>query len=311
VPSLPTPKGRTLKQCAADFLTLHENLPHRAEDSLGVYTLITSGFLALTDATYPKDVTQDDVIRWHGWMRQTKKYGDRTCSNRYKSLRGFLRYCGLNPSSIIDAGTHKMLKQYTRKVVNTYTLEVVNTLIKHSMDENRALLWDFMYKTGLRDSEVQAVTRYDLHGLDTDAPMLHVKERDEYGRIKDAEERTVELHPSLVEPIKTWMKKHPTKVLLFGTVNDCPDTKMLLALKLTARRAGLNCGYCKGCLGSRNECREFTLHRFRRTFTTRLLRATGGDLRSVMARTGHSDLTSVMRYLEPAAHIRAAVATAF
>jgi integrase len=113
-----------------------------------------------------------------------------------------------------------------------------------------------------------------------------------------------------VEPLKAWLKANPKKVLVFGTINDKPDTKMLLALKLTARRAGLNCGHCKGCL-KHDECGEYTLHRFRRTYTTRMLRATGGDLRSVMARTGHSDLTSVMRYLEPSAEIRAAVASAF
>ena len=77
------------------------------------------------------------------------------------------------------------------------------------------------------------------------------------------------------------------------------------------RADGLNCGHCKGCLGKNNECREFTLHRFRRTYTTRMLRASGGDLRSVMERTGHSDLASVMRCLEPQAEFRAAVAQAF
>ena len=86
---------------------------------------------------------------------------------------------------------------------------------------------------------------------------------------------------------------------------------MLLALKVTARRTGLNCGQCRGCKSTRNECSEFTLHRFRRTYTSRLLKATGGDLRSVMLRTGHEDLESVMRYLAPAAGIRDAVAAAF
>ncbi len=227
-----------------------------------VYTQLTTSFLACCKVSYPEQVTKHDVIRWHGWMRDKKKYTDRTCANLYISLRGFLRYCQLNPGVLIPQGTHKLLKTYTKKTVNTYTPEVVAQLIEASTDQNRALLWDFAYKTGLRDSELQAVTRYDLHGLETENPMLHVKERDEYGNIKDAEEREIELHLSLVSPLREWLRNNPKRVLVFGTETDKPDTKMLKALKVTARRAGLNCGHCKGCKGKRYECGEFTLHRF-------------------------------------------------
>jgi integrase len=302
---------KTLKQLASAYLEMHHNLPHRADDSVRVYTHVTASFLNLCKVQYPKQVTKEDVIRWHGWMRNEKRYSDRTCANHYIALRGFLRYCGLRPGEFIPKGTHKLLKTYTQKIVNTYSPEVVVKLMEAATDDNRALLWDFLYKTGLRDSEAQMVTRYDIHGLDTAEPMLHVKERDEYGNIKDAEERKIELHSSLVPQINKWLKDNPQKVLLFGTAADKPDVRMLAALKRVARRAGLNCGHCKGCKGKYNECAEYTLHRFRRTYTTRMLRATGGDLRSVMQRTGHSDLASVMRYLEPSAQIRAAIAQAF
>ena len=147
-------------------------------------------------------------------MRNEEKYSDRTAANRYLALRGFLRYCGVEPGRIIPKGTHKLLKTYTKKVVNAYTPEVVQKLIDAATDEDKALLWEFAYKTGLRDSELQMVTRYDLHGLDTDEPILHVKERDEYGNIKDAEERKIELHPALVLKLRKWLEKNPRKVLL-------------------------------------------------------------------------------------------------
>lgn len=305
------PSRKTLKAFAADFVAMHRHLPHRSDDSVRVYTQITSSFVAATKARYPEDVTKEDVIAWHAALRNDLGYSDRTASDRYTSLRGFLRYCGVDPKQLIPKNIDKLLKKYTKKKVNTYTPVTIEKLIRASTDDDRALLWDFAYKTGVRDSELQMVTRYDLHGLDTDAPMLHVKERDEYGKIKDGEERKIELHPSLAAKLKQWLKDNPKKVLVFGTASDKPDKKMLKALKVTARRAGLNCGHCKGCLGEHNECREFTLHRFRRTYTTRMLRASGGDLRSVMERTGHSDLASVMRYLEPQAEFRAAVAQAF
>lgn len=307
----PEKAKKTLKLYAREFRAMHRSLPHRTDDSLRVNTQVTTSFLNLTKAVYPHQVRKEDVIAWHGWMRKELKYENRTCADRYLSLRGFLRYCGLNPSELIPVGTHKLLKAYTQRLVNTYTPEVIAELIKASNDENRKLLWDFFYKTGLRNSEVQMITRFDLHDLDTDNPMLHVVERDEYGNIKVGRERKLELHSTLVPRLQAWLKDHPTKVLVFGTETDKQDTKMLKALKITARNAGLNCGRCDGCKGKHNFCGEFTLHRFRRTYVTRMLRATKGDLRSVMARSGHVDLTSVMRYLEPAAHIREAVAQAF
>lgn len=304
-------RSRTLRQYAADFLKMHRNLPHRSDDSVRVYSMVTSSFIEQCEVAFPEKVTKDAVIQWHNWMRTQLAYSDRTASDRYMALRGFLSYCGVEPGRIIPKGTHKLLKTYTKKVVNAYTPEIVQKLIDAATSEHRALLWEFAYKTGLRDSELKMVTRHDLHGLDMGEPMLHVKERDEYGNIKDAEERKIELHPALVPKLQEWLNSNPGKRLLFGTAKDKPDTKMLLALKVTARRAGLNCGQCAGCKSMRNECKEFTLHRFRRTYTTRMLRATGGDLRSVMARTGHADLASVMRYLEPQARIREAVAAAF
>jgi integrase len=302
---------KSLKRYAADYLEMHRNLPHRSDDSLRVYTMVTESFIEQAKAVYPEQVTQEDVIRWYGWMQDEAKLCDRTRADRYLALRGFLRYCQLDPKQIVNRGIHQLLQKYTKKLPNQYTPEQVKKLIAASTSIDRALLWDFLYKTGVRDSEAQHITRHDLHGLDTDSPTLHIKERDYLGRIKDAEERVIELHPTLVEPVKRWLKQNPDKQLLFGTINDKPDTKMLLALKATARRAGLNCGRCAGCLSKRKECKDYTLHRFRRTYVSRMLVATHGDLRSVMLRSGHSDLTSVMRYLAPTGGIGKAIVNAF
>lgn len=303
-------KPKTLRQYADAFLTMHRNLPHRSDDSVSVYKRITSTFLAECKAKYPADVTQADIIGWYGWMKD-KGYSDRTRSNLYQSLRGFLRYCGLDPSKIIDRGTHTLLLKYTKRTPNMYDPDTVAKLIEAANDPNEALLWEFLYKTGVRDSEVRMVTRHDLHGLNSTNPVLHVRERCEYGLIKDAEERIVELHPTLVPKLAQWLKDNPKKQLVFGTDADKPNHKMLRTLKRTAKRANLNCGQCKGCKSKAQECREFTLHRFRRSYVTRMLVATGGDLRSVMKQTGHSDMDSVMRYIAPASQIRTALVQAF
>lgn len=120
---------KTLKQCAADFWEMHRNLPHRSQDSLGKYTKITSTFLAQSKGKYPDDVIEGDVIRWHGYLRQTLKHSNHYCADLYLSFRGFLRYCEIDPDKLIGKGTHKLLKTYTKKVPNTYTPEVVTKLI--------------------------------------------------------------------------------------------------------------------------------------------------------------------------------------
>jgi integrase len=174
-------KPKTLRQYAAEFIRMHKSLPHRSDDSVRVYTQITTAFLAQSKAGYPDDVTQADVIGWYGWMKD-KGYSDRTRSNLYQSLRGWLRYCGLDPSKVIDRGTHTLMLKYTKRTPNMYDAETVAKLIEHANDPDEALLWNLAYKTGLRESELRMLTRHDLHGLNTSSPILHVRERDEYGR---------------------------------------------------------------------------------------------------------------------------------
>ncbi len=70
-------------------------------------------------------------------------------------------------------------------------------------------------------------------------------------------------------------------------------------LKNLARKVKLNCGRCAGCRSKNRACGEYTLHRFRRTYITTLLR-NGVDLRTVQAYAGHKDIASMMRYLRPA-----------
>lgn len=310
-------KAKTLTSLATAFLEMHRNLPHRSNDSLSRYTLVTRTLLEQCRAKYPAQIKEDDVTRWAGHIQRELGYADRGRSNMYTSLRTFFRYCELDPAKLIGKGTHKLLKAYTKKRPDQYAAEQVSALIDAALNANEALLWDFAYKTGVRDSELKMITRHDLHGLNTSEPMLHVKERDEYGNIKDAEERKIELHPSLVPQLKKWLTENPKRILLFGTESDQPNDHLLRTLKRTAHRAKLNCGSCTGCkkFSERKHpdsgCGQFTLHKFRRTWGTQMLKATKGDLASVMERGGWSDVATLMRYLAPAESVRKAVNEAF
>ena len=87
-----------------------------------------------------------------------------------------------------------------------------------------------------------------------------------------------------------------------SVASDRPSTKLLRELKELVRREKLGCGHCEGCKTGESTdtgCKEWTLHKFRRTYATRLLRS-GLDLSTVQKLMGHSDLASTMRYLSPA-----------
>jgi integrase len=101
--------------------------------------------------------------------------------------------------------------------------------------------------------------------------------------------------------LRRYRKQHPDERLVLGKLGgtvDEPDGHLLRRLKGLVRDAGLNCGNCSTYKSSK-ECRNYTLHTFRRSYITTLLR-NGTDLRTCMVLSGHSDIESVMRYLRPA-----------
>lgn len=119
--------------------------------------------------------------------------------------------------------------------------------------------------------------------------------------MKDSEERDVPVPNDLLEELGKWHKSHPESALVAGTKRGNPNTRLLRTLKHLAKRARLNCGRCHGCKAKARECQQWTLHKFRRTYCTTLLRS-GVDLRTVQAYMGHADIASTMRYLRPASN---------
>ena len=115
-------------------------------------------------------------------------------------------------------------------------------------------------------------------------------------KIKDKEQRDVAIPQELVKVLAAWKHKKPDVRFVLGTENDMPNRSMLRSLKRLARRAGLNCGRCEGCLSEHQECREFTLHSFRRTYATSLAER-GVPIRTIMQQLGHSDMATVLKYL--------------
>ncbi len=136
--------------------------------------------------------------------------------------------------------------------------------------------------TGLRDQELQHLEWSDIN-LKTG--ILNVQGKPGWN-IKDFEQREIPLPDSLVNALEEWKKERATskKNLVLPARSGSTNKKYLKMLNTVAKRAGIS---------------GATLHRFRRSYGTTLLRG-GVDLRTVQSLLGHSDLQSTMRYLSPA-----------
>jgi integrase len=260
-------------------------------------------FVAKAGKTLPEEITGDDVygvyLRWKEIGR--KQY---TCANRYSTLRGFLHYMGINPKEIVDPVDHAKMKFKPKKIVQTYTDEEIKRLIAVS-SERHALLWECFQKFGFRDEEMAVLEWSNIDWVNKTAEVkfktVQVPGREGTDwRSKDSEERAVPVEEKLLAKLAAWRQKNPKTRFIFGTRNDVPDIKFLVALKSDWRKAGLNCGQCLGCVAKRKQCSRAYIHKFRATYLTRMFRFCDNP-RDVMALAGHSSIETSLKYLQPSA----------
>ena len=145
--------------------------------------------------------------------------------------------------------------------------------LRAGADEYMRLVSEVGQQLGLRMQEIMYAEWSDLKGC-----MFTVqgKSREAYTfKVKDKEARTVPVNDILCARLAAWKESRPGTVLILGTESDRPNRHLLRTLKRVVKREGLNCGQCKGCNGGEG-CYQWTLHRFRGTYLTTLLRARGG-----------------------------------
>jgi integrase len=284
-----TPGRVVLRTAAAKYV-------QRAKDSGAAEAAVTYAKAlehfqeAMDDAgiRYVDEVNEEAMLRFHGHLRQMGN-GARTVFNKNRSIKGFLLWAGADKKTL---GTRK--PTYEKTIPRVYSRDEVSSLLG-AADEYMGVVLDVLRMAGLREQEAAFLQWQDV---DLKAGMLHVRSKPAEGfTIKDKEQRDIPMPAELIATLKGWKKKRKDAAWVLGTRNDKPNTKLLLHMKWTARRAGLNCGRCDGCK-ARKECEQFTLHSWRRTYATRLAQG-GMDARSIMALMGHSDIQTTMRYLAP------------
>src|SRR6266496_1266129 len=238
---------------------------------------------------YLDEIGPDAAKKYWTWLR---KHGlsDRTVYNRHMRLTGFLKFSGVDYRS-----WNLRAPKYEKKLPDVYDTEEIESLLAACKREYNRLLILILWKTGLRDQELIHLWWSDIS---FNRRVLRVTGKPVYDwKIKDYEQREIPIPTDLLRSLKAWREVNPKKKLVLGTKNDTRNFKYLPALKVIAKRAGVA---------------NATLHRFRRTYCTSVLRG-GVDLRTVQALMGHSDLASTMRYLTPAsgANVKAQIDAIF
>lgn len=293
----PTPvKRKSLAEYGREFLEQKRSPSLKLdEDTIKLYTVIVEEFVPLCGKTVPEDIKEADVIRYCDEL--DKRYSDGVRARRYTSLRGFLFYCGLEPKRLITPSVHKRLKSYEKKKVRTYSGAELTALLAVCDPYHHALFMVALL-TGMRDDELAHLL---WQQVDFEANVIRLAgyEIQHKGKtikfeLKDREARDIPLFPLLRQELLRLRALRPNAVFALGTKNDLPNVKILYALKSKARKAGLNCGFCRGC-AARNECHRFHVHYFRSSFASYALKR--NDIRKVMEWMGHSDLETLAQYI--------------
>lgn len=276
----------TLAKSAVDYIRDAEQ--RGAMEAAEQARLVTAEFAVVIRKTFVDEVTRDDFYRFHAALKK-RGCADRTVANKHARLKSWLRFAG-----VVD-GISPPTPRHDQELPTIYSRDQVSSILGAADGYMRVVI-GLALKCGLREQEIVYLESRDV---DKHAQVLRVRSKPAYGhRVKDAEERDIPIPDDLAAELASWNEDHAGP-LVTGTKRNKPNGHLLRILKRLAKQEKLNCGECAGCRSELGECQEWTLHKFRRTYCTSLLRS-GMDLRTVQAFMGHADLASTMRYLRPA-----------
>lgn len=287
------PERVSLSKKAREFVRDAEQ--RGALEAADVNRLVTAEFLRVVKKAYLDEIRRSDILDFYTALRK-RGNSDRTVANKHARLKSFLRFAGMDVKEIFPPKP-----RYDETLPTIYTSDQISAILNVA-DAYMHLVIDLALKCGLREQEIVHLEWGDIHVHDK---VLRVSSKPHYEfRVKDSEERDIPVPDDLLRELQGWHKKHSKPGLMLATKSGNANRKLLRTLKRLAKREALNCGQCDGCKSKLGECQEWTLHKFRRTYCTTLLRS-GLDLRTVQAYMGHADLASTMRYLRPASSAEA------
>jgi integrase len=285
---IPDAPGRVALKARAEVYRLRQ-LSRGKKRSAVTFKAAVDEFLTAVGVPYADQLREEHILHWYDVLR-ARRNAERTIYNKHVSVFGFLKWAGIDTKRLA-----RKAPTFTEAEVEIYKPDELAKFFASIRTSYQRIVFDVLLKTGTRMQEAMFLEWRDFNLTEG---TLTVSAKDDMGfDIKDRAGRTVPIPADLIEHLREWKKTHTGRLVL-GTVNDTPNWKLLQMLKRCVRRAGLNCGVCRACR-EHGECERWYLHKFRATYTTKLLRS-GIDVRTVMLYTGHEDMNVVLRYLSVA-----------
>jgi len=280
---------KTLRRSATEFVADCES--RGALEAMGKSRLVTDEFIRGCKKTFLDEVDRADILRFHTALRK-RACSERTVFDKHNRLKSWFKFAGIDYKAILPP-----TPKFDKKLPTVYSKDELSSILSAAPDGKERLTYSLALKCGLREQELMHLEYADV---DEQSSVLRVRSKPRFDfKVKDSEERDVPVPDDVLADIRARREANPKGTLTLPTAGGRPNGKLLRTLKRLAKNAGLNCGRCEGCESELQECSEWTLHRFRRTYCTTLLRS-GLDVRTVQGLMGHADIETTMRYLSPA-----------
>jgi integrase/recombinase XerD len=291
-PAEPTTESASKNVSDAVTKYLAEVRRNKARKTWLAYSITLQGFLPVCIHKTLDTLDRDDTIAYKDALT-AQGLDKTTIANRLDFLKTFFNYLELKwPMKKTDK------VKRTKKTVKAYTKQRLESLFAVTTQEETELFQFFLF-TGGREQDVMHATWPDM---DYDRKKFFISEKTDANLVwtpKDKEEAGIPVPDDFLELMKERRKRYPNTRLIFSK-NGKPDGHFLKTLQKLALREGLNCGNCynkKGkCCVDTPCCKEWGLHKFRKTFAT-MHHSNGVPVRKIQRWLRHSDLETTLRYL--------------
>jgi integrase len=281
-----------LAVAAAEYLAELPTLD-KAPATITAYTNAVNDFVRSCPKTFIDEIERKDMINYIAWMRtnlQKRKFGEqnRTIRNRLIDVGTWLRRhkVTLKKRKGADADAPGLLfatdiPKTTKKQPDMYSTKTINALLAAAKPNEQFLIEFFLY-TGCRDEEVAHMEWDDFN---EDGKFVRVQPKPHFNwRVKGGQVRDIDRLPSafLKKLIEQRDSRPDQKCNLIFPSSVCkPDKHLIKIIQKVARKAKLT--------------ERVTLHRFRRTFGTRMAKKFG--LATAMRLGGWENIETIASYL--------------
>ncbi len=301
----------SVKEAVADYLKAKA---HKAKKTLAAYKLALDCFTeSLPHRVRFLDEVTEATVRHYVDAMTIAGLSPKTVKNRTLIVSFLLKHAGSKVKTKWNE-----LPTVEKQPVRAFSQDELRKVFQ-AMDDEDHSAFSFFLGSGCREQEVSHAEWSDV---DFQHRIFTVRAKPEWGFApKSHEARQIPLPEELVNMLKERRKKSEDK-LIFPNRDSRPNGHFLRILKRIALSAGLNCGHCTAKMDGTKKlsckthpvCEHWYLHRFRKTFATKIHHA-GMPLRDLQVILGHKSLETTEKYLAEsdlkATHMRALADKAF